>query len=90
MVPFSADPPPSHLAIAGRPVHSPAMPCVHLEGVPEDLHETLQQLARRQHESVSQIAVAILRRALLNPRARQGVLFPRPARIRAAEPRDES
>ena len=52
------------------------MPCLHLEGVPEDLHEALQQLARRQHESVSQIAVAMLRRALLHPKARQGVLFP--------------
>lgn len=52
------------------------MPCLHLDGVPEDLHDALQQMARRQHESVSQIAVAILRRALLNPKTRQGVLFP--------------
>ncbi len=56
------------------------MPCLHLEGVPDDLHDTLQQLARRQHDSVSQVAIAILRRALLNPRKRQGVLFPAPPR----------
>ncbi len=61
------------------------MPCLHLEGVPDDLHDALQQMARRQHESVSQIAVAILRRALLNPKTRQGVLFP----LSATSPRSQ-
>ena len=53
------------------------MTCLHLEDVPEDLAREIHRVARRQHESVSQIAIAILRRALLSPRARQPSLFAR-------------
>jgi hypothetical protein len=65
------------------------MTCLHLEGVPEELAEALYEIARRQHDSVSHVAVAILRRALLSPKARQGTLFPRlaaPARRQRESP----
>ncbi len=56
------------------------MGCLHIEDVPDEITDILARMARRQHDSVSHIVVAVLRRALLSPDARQGKLFPRPRR----------
>jgi hypothetical protein len=59
------------------------MGCLHVDDAPDELLELLHRLARRQHDSVSNIVLGILRRALLSPDARQGRLFPRAARKRS-------
>jgi signal transduction histidine kinase len=53
------------------------MGCLHIEDVPEELGDELARIARRQHDSVSHVVIALLRRALLSPEARQRRLFPR-------------